>query len=57
MQEERLFIADPKAIHHILQGTSYLYEKPRVVRELFELVIDRGLASVEGTLPFTSRVT
>ena len=57
MQGERLFIADPKAIHHILQGTSYLYEKPRLTRELLELVIDRGLASVEGTLPFTSHVT
>ena len=52
-----MFIADPKAIHHILQGTSYLYEKPRLTRELLELVIDRGLASVEGTLPFTSHVT
>jgi hypothetical protein len=55
-QEDRLFIADPRAIYHILQGTIYLYEKPRVAMEMLALVLDRGLASVGGSLPLTSCV-
>ncbi|KAF9785284.1 cytochrome P450 [Thelephora terrestris] len=46
--EHRLFVADPQAIYHILQGTSYLYEKPRVAMEMLALVLDKGLASVGG---------
>ena len=56
LQQERLFIADPKAIHHILQGTTYPDEKPRIVRKLLESAIDSGLASVEGELPLISHV-
>jgi hypothetical protein len=55
-QEERLWIADSKAIHHILQGTSYLYGKPHATRELSTMLIDRGLASTEGELSPMSRV-
>ena len=51
LQEERLWIADPKAIHYILQGTNYLYQKPRHFMELLEAVIDKGIASVDGELP------
>ena len=50
IQEERLWIADPKAIHYILQGTSYVFEKPRITRELHSTVLDMGLVTVEGEL-------
>src|SRR5579872_3162876 len=43
-------VADPKAIHHILQGTTYLYEKPAITGEFLSLVMDWGLVSVEGEL-------
>lgn len=56
MQEERLWVADPKAIHHILQGTSYLYQKPRIFQELLEAVFDKGIISVEGESPLISYV-
>ena len=55
-QEERLWIADPKAIRHILQGTSYLYEKPHANREVISTLTDRGLGTVEGWLPLKSHV-
>lgn len=51
MQEERLWISDPKAVYHILQGTSYLYQKPRIMQEMLEAVFDKGVVSVEGELP------
>jgi hypothetical protein len=50
MREERLWIADPKAIYHILD-TTYLYQKPRYTREVMEAVVDRGIGSVEGEFP------
>ena len=50
MQEERLWIADPEAIHHILQATNYLYEKPYHTRELIVTLTDKGLGTVEGEL-------
>ena len=57
LQQERLFIVDPKAIHHILQGTTYMDEKPRrIARELLEPAVNSGLASVEGELPLISHV-
>jgi len=43
-----LWIADPKAIHRILQSGSYLYEKPRGRRELTARLVDRGLLWAEG---------
>lgn len=46
--EERLWIADPKAIHRILQGSGYLYEKPPITMELATLIADRGIISAEG---------
>lgn len=54
MQEARLWVADPKAIHHILQCTSYLYQKPRNLLDLLELILDKGVASVEGELSLVS---
>ena len=56
VQEDRLWIADPRAINHILQKSSYLYEKPSNARERIALLGDSGVASVEGEyLSFSSR--
>ncbi|KAF9787520.1 cytochrome P450 [Thelephora terrestris] len=46
--EERLWVADPKAVHHILQGSNRTYEKPDIVRERNSMVFDWGLVAVEG---------
>ena len=48
VQEDRLWIADPKAVHRILQGSGYLYGKPGHSRELIVTLLDRGLAWAEG---------
>jgi hypothetical protein len=56
MQEERLWVADPKAIHRIFQGTSYLYQKPTADRVLLAMVLDRGLSWSEGNSPLVSRI-
>jgi len=42
-QEDCLWIADPKAIHRILQSSGYLYERPRGRRELIVSLVGRGL--------------
>ena len=55
-QEERLWIADPKAIHHILQASCYEFEKPPHTRAQLELIVDRGLAAVEGKFIFAPHV-
>jgi len=47
-QEERLWIADPKAIHRILQGSSYLYGKVNIRKELGVTLLGKGLAWAEG---------
>ena len=52
VQEDHLWIADPKAINHILQKSGYLYAKPSNTREQVALLADRdGIASAEGRLP------
>ena len=51
VQEERLWVADPKAIHHILQSSDDLYEKPPFIREAILPVMDKGLAWAEGGSP------
>ena len=56
IQEQRLWVADPKAIHHILQGSSHLYEKTPVIKELLAMVTDRGIATVEGELSLTCHI-
>jgi hypothetical protein len=50
-QEQRLWVADPKAIHHILQNSSLVYEKPSVNRELLAALTDDGIATAKGELP------
>lgn len=51
MQEDRLWISDPKATNHILQKSGYLYAKPREVQEMSALFNGLGLPSVEGEFP------
>lgn len=46
--EDCLIISDPKAIHHILHGTTYLYERPAISMEFLAMVLDWGLLSVRG---------
>jgi len=49
LQENRLWIADPKAINHIMQKSGYFYTKPSDAREQIALLADRrGIGSVEG---------
>jgi len=48
VKEDRLWIADPKALHYILQATSYLYVKPAIRRETASLITDRGLLWAGG---------
>ena len=55
-QEDRLWVADPKAIHHILQRSDRLYEKPRFMMEQAVAILDWGLVTVEGRFPLKSRV-
>ena len=50
VQEDRLWIADPRAINHILQKSGYLYAKPSDIQEQAALFNDRGIGSVEGGL-------
>ena len=51
VQENRLWIADPKAINHIMQKSGYFYTKPSDAREQIALLADRnGIGSVEGGL-------
>lgn len=47
-QEERLWIADPKAINHILKDPATRYKKLNSNREMAALILDRGLAWAEG---------
>ena len=56
IQEKRLWIADPKAIHHMLQGTSYLYQKPAHFMRIVQMFLDRGVGAVEGEFTPTSHV-
>jgi hypothetical protein len=48
VQAEYLWIADPKAIRHILQAASHLYEKPTFIREQLATFMDNGLVSTAG---------
>jgi len=54
-QEDRLWIADPKAANHIIQKSGYLYAKPSENQEISALFNDFGLPSVEGELSATNR--
>jgi len=47
-QEERLWVADPKAINHIFRNSGTLYKKTDRVREAIALVLDPGLSWADG---------
>lgn len=48
LQEDRLWVADPKGLHHILELSGYLYEKPYAFRERHAVTLDRGLFWAAG---------
>jgi uncharacterized membrane protein len=50
LQENQLFIADPKALQHIFQTCTYEYEKPSGERALLSLLLDRGILWAKGAL-------
>ena len=56
LQEDRLWLADPKAIQYILHGQGPInqYERPYAVREQSPMVVDRGLSWAAGRLSFLS---
>ena len=53
IQGDRLWIADPAALNHILQKSGYLYAKPSNNRERARLFTDRGLLWANGEFPAT----
>ena len=55
VQEDCLWVADPKALNHILQKSGYSYAKPNNINEVIVLLADRGVASVGGELSITVR--
>ena len=55
LQEDRLWITDPKAINHILQKSGYLYAKLAGLQEGMGLVTGRGLLWAGGK--FSSMVS
>ena len=48
LQEDRLWIANPKALHHILELSGYLYEKPYAFGERYTLTLGRGVFWAAG---------
>ena len=56
MQEERLWVSDPKAINHIFQGANRLYERPHFIKEQIAVLTKGGLNSVDGKLPAMSHI-
>ncbi|KAF9780802.1 cytochrome P450 [Thelephora terrestris] len=46
--EDRLWVADPKAVQHIFQGPDRLYEKPHFQRERIAMLTGWGVGTVEG---------
>ena len=55
VQEDCLWVADPKALNHILHKSGYSYAKPGNINEVMALLGDRGVASVDGELSITVR--
>ena len=54
VQEDRLWITDPKAANHILQKSGYLYAKPDNVRDGAALMSGRGIVWAEGEFPIVT---
>ena len=55
VQEDCLWIADPRALNHILHKSGYLYEKPSNTQEQTALFADRSVISVEGEFSIVTR--
>ena len=53
-QEQRLWVADPKAAQHILHS-SHLYEKPSISKEMVMVLFGRFIGVLEGKLFCTPR--
>jgi len=51
VQEDRLWIADPAALNHVLQKTGRLYGGSRGAQERAALVAGRGIFWAQGDLP------
>lgn len=47
-KEDRLWVADPTALRHILQISGYNYPKPTGDTAIFELLADRGIVWAQG---------
>jgi hypothetical protein len=56
-QEDILWIADHKAIKHILHKSGYDYPKPPGDKPLRAMVTDEGLAWADGTFLHSTRVS
>jgi len=54
LQEDRLWIADPKAVNHILHKSGYLYARPIDIRERSAVLTDRGILWAHGELSITT---
>jgi cytochrome P450 len=48
-QEERLWIADPKAMNHVFKNSDALYGKLNSTKEVMALFVDRGLIWADGS--------
>ena len=49
-QEDRLWVADPKAINHVLKNSCTVYRKLEGTREIQAMVFDRGLTWADGNI-------
>lgn len=52
-QQDRLWVADPKALQRIYQNSSYSYKKPEGSRITGALLLDRGIIWAEGSTSVT----
>lgn len=50
LQEDRSWIADPKALHYVLEHSGYLHEKPYAFTEHHTLPLDCGIFWAVGAL-------
>ena len=51
-QEERLLVADPKALQKILNMSGYTYSILPNFRAIFRLIMGQGIFSADGSLHF-----
>lgn len=50
LQEERLLVADPKALQKMLHTSAYTYPKLPNLRAIFRLINGQGILSANGSL-------